>query len=120
MRIIFAICFAVIFLLSPNAHADYQDKWLVCENDADCVVTRSPCGITAVHTQYLKNAEAYWREIAPKIECATAPPTDLTPFKTTCGHRKTACLKKIWFGLSTEIDHESTCVSTDKKCAVSQ
>ena len=120
MRIIFSVIFAAILFLPTLTKADSQDKWSLCESDSDCVVTRSPCGIVAVHVQYLKDAKAFWREMAPKVECATAPPTDLTLFKTTCGHQKTACIKESWFGLKKEIDHESTCVSTEKKCAITQ
>lgn len=120
MKIICTTIFAFSIFLSPVATAQPHEKWKFCETAADCVVTKAPCGVTAVHKQYLKDAEIYWEETAPLVECSAPTPNDLSIFKPSCEHQKTTCIKESWFGFKKEIDHESTCVSTEKKCAVTQ
>lgn len=112
-----AVFLGGVFLTSVgagNAFAEETPAWFSCSTDSDCVIAGTGCSRHAVNTASAVEADAYYTKLDREIGCPAEKST--MPLKTACLHQKTACKRTKFFGLVTEDDPASTCISAEKTC----
>ena len=113
MNKILAAAFLLLCLSNP-AHAEFQQAWKDCDTKEDCVITRDACdNAIAVNRLFLNAAEEDRRTMAPRVNCASTGPKDISFYGAICEYDEGPCYKKNWLGRETgEIDPASTCISS--------